>query len=162
MPFSSFRDRLGSSSKHERSLQQPVAQPSVPASDGTESITTTRTSSTGDSSSSTAVQALMTQPLSADPVQFVQDAITPFFTYNPKHDTVPLDDVLEFHVPRYFAPQYRHNFNLMNTDVGGESQYITFLPSLAGTKKNTCHFVAKSVQLSRQATGCFTSERQIS
>ena len=81
----------------------------------------------------------MAQPLSADPVQFVQDAITPFFTYNAKHDTLPLDDVLEFHVPRYFAPQYRHNFNLVNADVVGESSCDAPLPardlSLSGLLK---------------------------
>lgn len=125
MPFS-FRDRLGSSSKQERDLLQQHVPPSTTHSgDGNSSSSKiTSRSSTGDPSSSSisaaAVHALKSQPISADPGQFVQDALTPLYTFNAKHDTVTLDDVLEHHVPRYFSPHFKHSFNLNDADIHSE------------------------------------------
>lgn len=122
MPFSSFRDRLGSSSKHERDLVVQPVRSATQRSDGAESVLTTTTSSSTSSANTAAIDLLKNQPLTADPVQFVQDAIAPLFNYNPKHDQVTLDDVMEYHVPRYFSPGYRHVFNLIEADIEGKWQ----------------------------------------
>ncbi|KAK9896228.1 hypothetical protein P389DRAFT_76340 [Cystobasidium minutum MCA 4210] len=121
MPFSGFRDRLGSSSKQERDLRQSIRGTShLSHNDGTsdsQSIITTSTvssssSSTAAGSMSAVAEQLRNRPMTADPVQFVQDAIAPLFTYNSKHEQATLEEIKEHHVPKYFAPDYTHTFNL--------------------------------------------------
>lgn len=61
---------------------------------------------------SAVAEQLRNRPMTADPVQFVQDAIAPLFTYNSKHEQATLEEIKEHHVPKYFAPDYTHTFNL--------------------------------------------------
>lgn len=137
MPFAPFRDRLGSGSKHDHST---ISRSSTQSSEGNTLDKTASSSSHVDTSpsNSAALQALIAQPLSADPVQFVQDALTPLFTYNSKHHTLSLSDVLEHHVPRYFAPHYRHSFNLTEADLLGKSRALRD-PIFLECNDVTCH-----------------------
>ncbi|CAD6574280.1 MAG: hypothetical protein CYPHOPRED_005397 [Cyphobasidiales sp. Tagirdzhanova-0007] len=58
-----------------------------------------------------AVASLSSSPLPSDPVEFCMAALLPLMTYNPRHDPVTIEDVVQHHVPIYFSKSYRHQTN---------------------------------------------------
>jgi hypothetical protein len=124
MPFTSFRDRLSSSSKQDREGPLLVRAPTH-ASDAETSTTGSGSSNTNTTAAyHSQLEALKKHPLSADPAQFIQDAITPMFTYNPKHDVLSLDDIEEYHMPRYFAPHYKYMLNCDELNTRGRLFFL--------------------------------------
>jgi hypothetical protein len=66
-----------------------------------------------------ALQALQNAHAPSDPEDFVQAALIPIFSYNPKNDPLSFEDVEKHHVPKYFSPDYRHQTNCWEADLQG-------------------------------------------